>query len=83
MRVYLDANFFISGFSDRPKDVLIVKEAADKTGMELWVTRQIFQELRWYLRREAEHIVQIDETLSKDIKELMESINKPDSALPQ
>ena len=24
MRVYLDANFFISGFSDRPKDVAIV-----------------------------------------------------------
>ncbi|MHA2140264.1 MAG: hypothetical protein ACXADC_11985 [Candidatus Thorarchaeota archaeon] len=83
MRVYLDANFFISGFSDRPKDVFIVKEAAEKAGMELWITRQIFQELRWYLRREAEQIVQIDETLSKDIKELMESINKPDSALPQ
>ncbi|MHA2042751.1 MAG: hypothetical protein ACW975_12915 [Candidatus Thorarchaeota archaeon] len=83
MRVYLDANFFISGFSDRPKDVFIVKEAAEEAGMELWVTRQIFQELRWYLRREAEQIVQIDETLSKDIKELMESINKPESALPQ
>ncbi|MHA2385263.1 MAG: hypothetical protein ACXAEE_03530 [Candidatus Thorarchaeota archaeon] len=83
MRVYLDANFFISGFSDRPKDVFIVKEAAEEAGMELWVTRQIFQELRWYLRREAEQIVQIDETLSKDIKELMESINKSESALPQ
>ncbi len=83
MRVYLDANFFISGFSDRPKDVFIVKEAAEKAGMELWVTRQIFQELRWYLRREAEKVVQIDETLSKDIKELMESIKKPDTALPQ
>ncbi len=83
MRVYLDANFFISGFSDRPKDVFIVKEAAEEAGMELWVTRQIFQELRWYLRREAEQIVQIDETLSKDIKELMESINKPETALPQ
>jgi hypothetical protein len=83
MRVYLDANFFISGFSDRPKDVFIVKEAAEKAGMDLWVTRQIFQELRWYLRREAEQIVEIDETLSKDIKELMESINKPETALPQ
>ncbi|MFX1330377.1 MAG: hypothetical protein ACFE9W_02375 [Promethearchaeota archaeon] len=83
MRVYLDANFFISGFSNRPKDVFIVKEAADKAGMELWVTRQVFQELRWYLRREAEQIVQIDETLTKDIKELIESINKPESSLPQ
>ncbi|MFX1441297.1 MAG: hypothetical protein ACFFFD_13705, partial [Promethearchaeota archaeon] len=83
MRVYLDANFFISGFSNRPKDVFIVKEAAEKAGMELWVTRQVFQELRWYLRREAEQVVQIDETLTKDIKELMESINKPESSLPQ
>ncbi|MFQ5832861.1 MAG: hypothetical protein ACE5H4_09180 [Candidatus Thorarchaeota archaeon] len=83
MRIYLDANFFISGFSDRPKDVFTIKEAAEKAGMELWVTRQIFQELRWYLRREVEQMIQIEETLSKDIKELMESINKPETALPQ
>ncbi|MFW9794619.1 MAG: hypothetical protein ACFFEE_09975 [Candidatus Thorarchaeota archaeon] len=83
MRVYLDANFFISGFSERPKDVVIVKEAAEKARMELWITRQVFQELRWYLRREAEKIVQIDETLSKDIKSFMESINRPESSLPQ
>ncbi|TET08812.1 MAG: hypothetical protein E3J86_09900, partial [Candidatus Thorarchaeota archaeon] len=83
MRVYLDANFFISGFSERPKDVALVKEAADKAEMELWITRQVFQELRWYLRREVEHIVQIDETLSKDIKSFMESINRPESSLPQ
>ncbi len=83
MRAYLDANFFISGFSDRPKDVFIIKEAAEKAGMELWVTRQVFQELRWYLRREVEQMIQIEETLSKDIKELMESINKPETALPQ
>ena len=83
MRVYLDANFFISGFSDRPKDVTIIKEAAQKAGMELWITRQVFQELRWYLRREVEQIIQIEETLSKDIKELMESIKKPEGALPQ
>ncbi|MFW9842300.1 MAG: hypothetical protein ACFFES_15490 [Candidatus Thorarchaeota archaeon] len=83
MRVYLDAYFFISGFSERPKDVVIVKEAADAAGMELWMTRQVFQELRWYLRREAENIVQIDETLSKDIKSFIESINRPESSLPQ
>jgi predicted nucleic acid-binding protein len=83
MRVYLDANFFISGFSDKPKDVAIVKKAADNAGMELWITRQVFQELRWYLRREAEKIVQIDETLSKDIKSFMDSINRPESSLPQ
>ncbi|MFW9976131.1 MAG: hypothetical protein ACFFDQ_12745 [Candidatus Thorarchaeota archaeon] len=83
MRVYLDANFFISGFSERPKDVTIVKKAADNAGMELWITRQVFQELRWYLRREAENIVQIDETLSKDIKSFMDSITHHESALPQ
>jgi hypothetical protein len=83
LRVYLDANFFISGFSERPKDVAIVKAAADAAGMELWMTRQVFQELRWYLRREAENIVQIDETLSKDIKSFMASINRPESSLPQ
>ena len=83
MRVYLDANFFISGFSERPKDVAIVKEAADTAGMELWISRQVFQELRWYLRREVEKIVQIDETLNKDIKSFMESINRPESSLPQ
>ena len=83
MRIYLDANFFISGFSERPRDVAIVKEAADSTGMELWITRQVFQELRLYLRREVEKIVQIDETLTKDIKAFMESINRPESSLPQ
>jgi rRNA-processing protein FCF1 len=83
MRVYLDANFFISGFSDRPKDVTIIKEAADKIDAELWITRQVFQELRWYLRREVETIIQIDETLSKDIKSFMESIKRPESSLPQ
>ena len=83
MRVYLDANFFISGFSDRPKDVSIVKEAADKIDVELWITRQVFQELRWYLRREVEKIIQIDETLTKDIKSFIDSINRPDSSLPQ
>jgi rRNA-processing protein FCF1 len=83
MRVYLDANFFISGFSDRPKDVYIIKDAAEKAGMELRITRQVFQELRWYLRREVEQMIQIEETLSKDIKELMESIKKPEGALPQ
>jgi rRNA-processing protein FCF1 len=83
MRVYLDANFFISGFSDRPKDVTVIKEAADKIDAELWITRQVFQELRWYLRREVEKIIQIDETLSKDIKSFMESIKRPESSLPQ
>lgn len=83
MRVYLDANFFISGFSDRPKDVTIVKQAADKIDTELWITRQVFQELRWYLRREVEKIIQIDETLSKDIKSFIDSINRPESSLPQ
>ena len=83
MRVYLDANFFISGFSDRPKDVAIIKEAADRIDAELWITRQVFQELRWYLRREVETIIQIDETLSKDIKAFMESIKRPESSLPQ
>ncbi len=83
MRVYLDANFFISGFSDRPKDVQIIKQAADAIGAELWITRQVFQELRWYLRREVEQIIQIDETLSKDIKHLMESTKRPESSLPQ
>jgi rRNA-processing protein FCF1 len=83
MRVYLDANFFISGFSERPKDVTIIKDAADRIGAELWITRQVFQELRWYLRREVETIIQIDETLSKDIKSFMESIKRPESSLPQ
>ncbi|UCE09418.1 MAG: hypothetical protein JSW61_10650 [Candidatus Thorarchaeota archaeon] len=83
MRVYLDANFWISGFSERPKDVQLIKEAADQIGKELWVTRQVFHELRWYLRREVEGIIQIDETLMKDIKAFMESIKKPESALPQ
>ena len=83
MRVYLDANFFISGFSERPKDVNRIKEAADAIGAELWITRQVFQELRWYLRREVEQIIQIDETLSKDIKNLMEDTKRPESSLPQ
>ncbi len=83
MRAYLDANFFISGFSERPKDVFLVKEAANQLGIELWVTRQVFQELRWYLRREVEQVVEIDETLKKDIKELISSFNRPESSLPQ
>ena len=83
MRTYLDANFFISGFSERPKDVTIIKQAADVIGAELWITRQVFQELRWYMRREVEKIISIDETLSKDIKGLMDSINRPESSLPQ
>ncbi len=83
VRVYLDANFFISGFSDRPKDVHLIKEAADKIDMDLWITRQVFQELRWYLRREVERIIQIDETLKKEIKEFIESIPRPETSLPQ
>lgn len=83
MRVYLDANFFISGFQERPKDVTIIKDAADMIDAELWITRQVFQELRWYLRREVEGIINIDETLSKDIKTFMESIQRPESSLPQ
>jgi hypothetical protein len=83
MRVYLDANFFISGFQERPKDVILIDSAAELSGMELWITRQVFQELRWYLRREVEKIVQIDETLTKDIKDFMQSINRPESSLPQ
>jgi hypothetical protein len=51
--------------------------------MELFITRQVFQELRWYLRREAEQILEIDETLKRDIKSLIDSIGKPESSLPQ
>lgn len=83
MRAYLDANFFISGFSDRPKDVYVVKEAADRVGIELWITRQVFHELRWYLRREVEKIISIDETLNKEIKAFMKSLHRPESSLPQ
>ena len=74
MRAYLDANFWISGFSDRPKDVQLIKQAADQIGIELWITRQVFHELRWYMRREVEKIIEIDETLLKDIKSLIQSI---------
>ncbi len=83
MRVYLDANFWISGFSDRPADVYLIKQAADKIGVELWITRQVFHELRWYLRREVENIISIDETLQKEIKAFMESLKRPESSLPQ
>ena len=83
MRVYLDANFFISGFQERPRDVILIEKAAELSRMELWITRQVFQELRWYLRREVEKIIQIDETLTKDIKDFMQSINRPESSLPQ
>ncbi len=83
MRVYLDANFFISGFSERPKDVAHIQEAAEKANMQLWITRQVFHELRWYLRREVETIIRIDETLSKDIKEFIDSIKMPEKRLPQ
>ncbi|MGD2072932.1 MAG: hypothetical protein PVG65_05545 [Candidatus Thorarchaeota archaeon] len=83
MRVYLDANFFISGFQERPRDVILIAKAAELSGRELWITRQVFQELRWYLRREVEKIIQIDETLTKDIKEFIQSINRPESSLPQ
>lgn len=83
MRIYLDANFWISGFSDRPKDVALIKQAADRVGFELWITRQVFHELRWYLRREVEKIINIDETLQKEIKAFMESLKRPESSLPQ
>ncbi len=83
VRVYLDANFFISGFSERPKDVHLIKQAADQLNMELWISRQVFHELRWYLRREVETIIQIDETLMKDIKRLIDDIKRPESSLPQ
>ncbi|MBD3405194.1 MAG: hypothetical protein GF411_03545 [Candidatus Lokiarchaeota archaeon] len=83
MRVYLDANFFISGFSDRPKDVYVIQEAAEMVGWELWITRQVFHELRWYLRREVENMIQIDETLKKEIQNFMKQFTKPESALPQ
>ncbi|MGV9104097.1 MAG: hypothetical protein ACOC3C_08300, partial [Candidatus Thorarchaeota archaeon] len=82
MRVYLDTNFFISGFSERPKDVAHIQEAAEKADMQLWITRQVFHELRWYLRREVETIISIDETLSKDIKEFIDSIKMPEKRLP-
>ena len=65
------------------KDVHLIKEAADHIGMDLWITRQVFQELRWYLRREVERIIQIDETLKKEIKEFIESIPRPETSLPQ
>ncbi|TFF93240.1 hypothetical protein EU546_06470 [Candidatus Thorarchaeota archaeon] len=83
MRVYLDAHFFISGFSERPKDVHLIKEAADQLDMELWISRQVFHELRWYLRREIEKMIQIDETLMKDIKQFIDSFKRPESSLPQ
>ncbi|MEM4736214.1 MAG: hypothetical protein QXS20_10920, partial [Candidatus Thorarchaeota archaeon] len=46
-------------------------------------TRQVFLELRWYMRREVEQMIQIDETLPKDIKAFMESMGRPESSLPQ
>lgn len=83
MKAFLDTNFFISGFSERPKDFKYVRQAADRLGIKLAITSQAFKEIRWYLRREIQGQVEIVDVLERDLKRFANSFKKPESALPQ
>ncbi|TFG08864.1 hypothetical protein EU534_02550, partial [Candidatus Heimdallarchaeota archaeon] len=71
----LDTNFFISGFEKNPSDFTIFLDIISDMGLELYVTSNILQEIRWYLRRRIKDPVQILRIPIKDIREFKDSLD--------
>jgi len=72
----LDTNFFISGFEKNPSDFPIFLDIITEMGIELYVTSNILQEIRWYLRRRIKEPVQIIKVPIKDIREFKENLDE-------
>jgi len=71
----LDTNFFISGFEKNPSDFNIFLDIISDMGIELYVTSNILQEIRWYLRRRIKEPVQILNIPIKDIREFKDNLD--------
>lgn len=72
----LDTNFFISGFEKNPSDFSIFLNIISDMGKELYVTSNILQEIRWYLRRRIKEPVQIIRVPIKDIREFKDTLDE-------
>ncbi|MCE7742140.1 MAG: hypothetical protein GOP50_06745 [Candidatus Heimdallarchaeota archaeon] len=72
----LDTNFFISGFEKNPSDFSIFLDIISDMGKELYVTSNILQEIRWYLRRRIKEPVQIIRVPIKDIREFKDTLDE-------
>lgn len=71
----LDTNFFISGFEQNPSDFQIFLDIISDMGIELYVTSNILQEIRWYLRRRIKEPIQIMKIPIKEIRDLKDSLS--------
>ncbi|MHA1198604.1 MAG: hypothetical protein ACTSQF_04555 [Candidatus Heimdallarchaeaceae archaeon] len=72
----LDTNFFISGFEKNPSDFTIFLDIISDMGIELYVTSNILQEIRWYLRRRIKEPVQIINVPIKEIREFKDNLDE-------
>lgn len=79
----LDTNFFISGFETNPSEFALFLEIITEMGIELFVTNNILQEIRWYLRRRIKPPIQIIKIPIKEVRDYRENLDKEELSSPQ
>lgn len=79
----LDTNFFISGFEKNPSDFTLFLNIISDMGIELYVTSNILQEIRWYLRRRIKEPVKVLRIPIKDVREFKSSLDENNLSAPQ
>jgi len=78
----LDTNFFISGFEKNPSEFNDFLKIIKRMNIGLFVTNQILQEIRWYLRRRIKDPVRILKISMKEMRTLKEDLANNNKSSP-
>ncbi len=80
----IDSNFVISAFEKDPASFSQFSTLIQRMGMQLVMSSNIIEELRWYLRRRIQPEVQIIDTDNRNIRLLKKKLEKTQNdKLPQ
>ena len=80
----IDTNFFISGFSTSPRAYKEFNDVLQNLEIQIQVTDFVIDEMRWYMRRSIEPLIEVVKTDNAKLSSFCTSAqNKVDIQLPQ
>ena len=80
----IDTNFFISGFSTSPRAYKEFNDVLKNLEIQIQVTDFVIDEMRWYMRRSIEPLIEVVKTDNAKLSSFCTSAqNKVDIQLPQ
>lgn len=83
IRVAVDANFFILGFAQHPKDLTRFKRIADRVSFKLYTSQYVLKEIRGQLRRHVKRVVEVVDITQEELDAYIEKAKDIVDRVPQ